>query len=155
MLRYDTDSDIFVSFFEETEPRLRRALSAAFGAEIGREAAADALAYGWHHWDRIGDMENPAGYLYRVGMDRARRMKPGAPRVDRVPPARSEVWVEPALPAALEGLSDRQRIVISLLHAFDWSMSEVADLLGVSKSTIQSYERRAMRKLRRSLGVVL
>jgi hypothetical protein len=29
----------------------------------GRDAAADALAYGWEHWERIKDMKNPIGYL--------------------------------------------------------------------------------------------
>ena len=31
-----------------------------------------ALAYGWQHWDRIGAMANPVGYLFRVGQSAAR-----------------------------------------------------------------------------------
>lgn len=65
----------------------------------------------------------------------------------------SEVWVEPGLKAAMASLSERQRAVVVLLHAFDWSMSEAAELLGVSKAAVQSYERRAMRKLQKGLGV--
>lgn len=57
----------FTSFVKETEPRLRAALVAHFGTERGREATAEALAYGWEHWERIRHMHNPAGYLYRVG----------------------------------------------------------------------------------------
>jgi hypothetical protein len=63
----------FTAFFREAEPRLRRALIAAVGAERGREATSDALAYAWEHWERIEDMENPAGYVYRVGRSRAGR----------------------------------------------------------------------------------
>jgi predicted RNA polymerase sigma factor len=70
-----TRSETFEAFFREAEPRLRRALIAAAGAEVGREAAAEALAYGWEHWDRVGAMENPAGYLYRVGRSKARRWR--------------------------------------------------------------------------------
>lgn len=155
MLRDDTASDVFISFVEESEPRLRRALTAAYGSEVGREAAAEALAYGWQHWDRIGSLDNPAGYLYRVGRDRARRMRPRRPSIELVPDDAPEVWVEPGLAAALESLSEKQRVVIALCHGFDWSMAEVAEFLGVSKSTVQSYESRGMRRLRRLLGVAL
>lgn len=153
MLRDETASDVFSVFVEEVEPRLRRALSAGFGPEVGQEAAAEALVYGWEHWERVGEMENPAGYLYRVGRDKARRMRPGRPAVGATSDASGVPWVEPGLAPALEELTEKQRVVVSLLHAFDWSMSEVAEFLGVSKGTVQSYERRAMKKLQRSLGV--
>ena len=152
MLRDETASDVFAAFVVEAEPRLRRALTAVFGPELGREAAAEALAYGWEHWERIAMMENPAGYLYRVGRDRGRRMKP-LKSVAGSAAVSGDVWFEPGLEAAMRSLSERQRVVVSLLYAFDWSMSEVAELLGVSKSAVQSYERRALRILQKRLGV--
>jgi DNA-directed RNA polymerase specialized sigma24 family protein len=42
---------------------------------------------------------------------------------------------------------------VSLLHAFDWTMSEVAEFLGLSKASVQTYEARAMKKLKSALGV--
>ena len=39
--------------FEEVEPRLRRALTVVRGHADGREAAAEALAWAWEHWDRL------------------------------------------------------------------------------------------------------
>jgi hypothetical protein len=54
----DTKADSFTEFARATEQRLRVALCAALGPERGREAAADALAYGWEHWDRISEMDN-------------------------------------------------------------------------------------------------
>ncbi len=152
MLRDKTAEGQFTEFVMAVEPRLRRAFSAAFGSQLGREATAEALAYGWQHWDRVGEMDNPAGYLFRVGQDKARRMRRGPPAVDRVSIGRVEPWVEPGLAPALRKLTEKQRVVVSLLHAFDWSMSEVAALLGVSKATVQSYEKRAMNKLQRALG---
>lgn len=98
-------------------------------------------------------MVNPVGYLYRVGQTRGRRLinrKSAAfpaVAVDRMP------WVEPGLPGAMKRLPLKQREVVFLLYAYDWSMSEVAELLGVSKATVQSYSDRAMRRLRRSLKV--
>jgi RNA polymerase sigma-70 factor (ECF subfamily) len=53
--------------------RLRAGLVAAYGPEIGADAAAEALAYGFEHWERVGGMDDPAGYLYRVGQSEARR----------------------------------------------------------------------------------
>ena len=55
----------YTAFVEDTQPRLRQALVARFGPDEGSEATAEALAYGWEHWERIGGMDNPAGYLYR------------------------------------------------------------------------------------------
>ena len=153
MLRDRTGADSFTEFARQIEPGLRRALTAGFGSDVGREAAAEALIYGWEHWDRVEGLKNPAGYLFRVGQRKAHRMA-GRSRVwGRDEVVFSEPWVEPRFETAWGKLSERQRIVFGLIHAFDWSLSEVAQLLGVSKSSVQSYEQRAMRRLRKSLGV--
>ena len=140
----------FTRFVEEVEPRLRVALVARFGSEDGRDATADALAYGWEHWERVRVMENPAGYLYRVGQHAGMRRwrRPALPP----PPQRSEPEVEPALPRALTRLSHRQRTSVLLVHGFGWTHEEVADLLGVSASTVRNHLRRGMNKLRAALG---
>ena len=39
------------------------------------KATAEALAWGWEHLDRLRTMENPAGYLYRVGYRRGIRQR--------------------------------------------------------------------------------
>ena len=67
--------DGFRVFVTDVEPRLRRALTATYGYERGREATAEALAYAWEHWDRVAGLANPAGYLYRVGQSRTRHKK--------------------------------------------------------------------------------
>ena len=150
----DVRADAFTSFVESTERRLRHALTAAVGPELGREATADALAYGWEHWDRVGGLENPAGYLYRVGRNLARRMNRTSAIFERVDQG-GEAWVEPGLPSALGKLPEKQRVVVSLVHGYGWSFSEAADFLGVSKGTVQSYVDRGLKRLRRELGVEL
>lgn len=62
-------------------------------------------------------------------------------------------WIEPGLRPALAALSERQRIVVALIHGMGMSFGEMADLIGVTKSSVQTHERRAMKSLRRSLGV--
>lgn len=148
-----TRVDSFTRFVAAAEADVRRALTAAYGNEAGREAAADAFAYAWQHWDRISEMDNPRGYIYRVGYNAGKRPSSAVLAFEVKEAADKLPWVEPGLAPALAGLPDQQRIVISLLHAFEWTMSEVASLLGVSKSTVQTHERRAMRKLRAELGV--
>lgn len=145
----------FERFVEEVGPRLQECLTALFGPLAGTEAAADALSYGWEHWDRVSGMDNPAGYLFAVAKGRVRRER-GRRFVllDRVDP-QGAPWVEPGLPDALERLSPKQRTVVMLVHSFGWSLSEVAGVLGVSKGTVQAHEHRGMSRLRKELGVEL
>ena len=154
MLADDTRAVSFTDFVERYEVKLRQALTATFGPELGREATADALAYGWEHWDRVDQTDNPAGYLYRVGYNRALRMKPKRMRLPSVDAGR-QPWIEPGLPRAFESLPEQQRIVVMLLHGYEWSMSEVAEQLGISKSTVQTHAERGLDALRRKLGVDL
>ena len=142
--------ETYTAFARDAEPRLRIALAAAVGQDLGREAVAEALSYGWEHWDRVGEMDNPIGYLYRVGRSRVRPTKRLVLPV--IPVSRSPL-VEPALPAALAKLSDRQRVVVVLVHGFDWTQKEVADLLEVDPPTVATHLRRGLAKLRRSLKV--
>jgi len=152
MIARDSQVDTFTRFVTDHESRLRQSLIAAFGGEIGRDAAAEALVYGWDNWDRIGRMENPSGYLFRVGLSRGRNaLSKRPPLFDPVEPARIPD-VEPRLPSALAELSERQRTVVLLIHSFQWTQSEVADLLGLSKTTVQNHLERGMSALRREIG---
>ena len=72
MVAPDSKVDEFTKFVTEHELRLRESLIAACGGEVGRDAAAEALVYGWERWDRVCGMENPVGYLYKVGLSRGR-----------------------------------------------------------------------------------
>ena len=142
----------FEEFAERVSPRLKAALVAAVGIDRAPDAAAEALEYGWEHWDRVRSMENPAGYLYRVGVSRGRRRRPLRP-VLPAPPSGEMPWVEPGLPKALSRLSEKQRVVVLLVHSFGWTQEEAAELLGVSRATAQTHLERGMRRLRSSLGV--
>lgn len=146
----DDGIEPFTAFVKKTEPQLRHALVAVFGQEQGREATAEALAYGWEHWDRVEAMGNPAGYLYRVG----RSHKPKSVVSTFVPvPIDRQPEVEPGLPGALGALSEKQRLAVVMVHAYEWSRDEVAAMLGISVSTLDTHLRRGLAKLRDGLGV--
>jgi DNA-directed RNA polymerase specialized sigma24 family protein len=141
----------FTAFVKEAEPRLRLALVAAFGQDRGLDATADALAYAFENWDRIEGMENPAGYLYRVGRSRA-RFAGIRPRFAPVP-VEDAPNVEPGLPSALRRLSEKQRVAVVMVHAYGWSREETALLMGLTMSTVDTHLQRGLSKLRNVLGV--
>jgi DNA-directed RNA polymerase specialized sigma24 family protein len=133
-----TVDERFSAFFVQAEPRLRRALVASLGPVRGREAAAEALAWAWERWDQVEALDHPLGYLYRVGQSRSRaRRQP----VIRGAVAHHEDWFEPKLTPALDRLSERQR-----------THREVAELTGLSISSVQNHLERGLSKLRKALG---
>ena len=143
----------FTEFVNGVEPRLRHALVARFGPDMGRDAVADALTYAWEHWDRVSSMDNPAGYLYRVGQRGAitalRRRHTRLPS----PPDQSPPRIEPALPECLKRLTPHQRTAVLLVKGYGYTYREVAELLDVGVSTVQQHVERALAKLRAGLGV--
>jgi DNA-directed RNA polymerase specialized sigma24 family protein len=144
----------FESFALGAEPRLRRALCSTFGPVVGREAAVDALAYGWENWTRVGAMANPVGYLYRVGFTAGRRAARQLPRNLHVASVDRELVIEPKLDGALQKLSPQQRAVVVLVHGYGYSLQEAADTLGLKRTTVQNHADRAMARLRSIIGEV-
>ncbi len=155
-------TDDFEAFVKDAGPSLKQALIAGFGGDVGREATAEALAYAWEHWDRVGEMDNAAGYLYRVGRNRALRMRGKRPLrlggsglafPDIPSPSKEFGWVEPKLPEALQALTEKQRTAVVLVHGCGWTFAEVAGFLDVSSGAAHKHMQRGLVKLRRALGV--
>jgi DNA-directed RNA polymerase specialized sigma24 family protein len=152
-MRTDTSrqTDTFAAFVAVTEPRLRRALVATYGPVIGRDATVDALSWAWEHWLRVGPMQNPTGYLYRVGQTAARRHLAVRPLSLPSRATDGEPNPMPELAPALARLSEQQRAVVMLVHGYAISRREVADLLDVGVSTVREHLARAMTTLRKEL----
>ena len=142
----------FADFVARVEPGLTQAFVARFGRDDGLEASSEALAYAFEHWPRVSAMENPAGYLYRVGRSRTRRIRRRTPVLPAVNVAHMPD-VEPELPGALAALPERQRVAVVLVHGLGWTQQETADLLGVSRTTLQNHLERGTSRLRRELKV--
>ena len=145
----------FERFAGEVEPRLRRALVAGFGAVVGREAAADALAWAWQNWDRVVGLDSPVGYLYRVGRTLAVRSE--ARDVPVAEPAPPIAWphdsFEPGLAPAIARLSEAQRCAVVLVVGFGYTLREAAEVLGVTASTVHRDCERALSRLRSEMEV--
>lgn len=139
----------FTAFFIEHESRLRRALVAAYGGERGREAAAEALAFAWEHWDLVAKMDKPLAYLFRVGQSRTRKRR--APVIFAYAENDSEAF-EPGLAPAVKALSVNQRTAVVLVCGFGWTLREVAELIGTKIPTVQRHLDRGLANLRSALG---
>lgn len=142
----------FDDFVRRVEPNLRRALVARYGTDRGRDATAEALAYAWEHRDRVVALTNPEGFLFRVAQSRSRRRRQALMRWWGSPS--DEYAFEPKLNLALRDLSPRQRVATVLCHGYGWTHQEVADLLGVSKSSVQVHLSRGLAALERAIGEV-
>lgn len=137
----------FAEFVAEVEPRLRRALIGAIGADRTGDAVAHALAWAWEHWDEVALLANPAGYLYRVARNSATPAPLGRVRwliheTSRIPD------VEPRLGPALSQLSPQQRSAVWLVYACRWSYAEAAEALEITPSALGTHLTRGMEKLR-------
>ena len=141
----------FAEFCGDIQPRLRQAFVARYGYTDAADATAEALAYAWEHWNQVSEMQNPVGYLYRVGQSKVRSIRRPAPLLAEVPPGKLPD-VEPGLPEALAELTEKQRVAVTLVHGFGWHMKEVAELQGVAVTTVQNHLERGLAKLRKRLG---
>jgi RNA polymerase sigma factor (sigma-70 family) len=93
-------------------------------------------------WDRVGTMDSPTAWVFKVALNHARR---SARRrtVERrllirnaaeaaVPAPAGEIW------EIVSALPPRQREVVVMRHVGDLKETEIADVLGISRSTVSS-----------------
>lgn len=137
--------------------RLRRALVARFGVDVGNEVANDALAIAWQRWSEVESMENRVGYLFRVAQSAARRHWRWSRRVDLAPVpdvvhGRSAADVyDDGLLAALGRLSHEQRVAVLLVHGYGYRYDEVGEILGTSVAAVTNHVHRGLRRLRKNM----
>ena len=146
----------FEDFYISSASRIRRTLSVILGnAELAGEATDEAMTKAYERWTRISRSENPAGWVYRVGLNWARRQmrrlsyditSPAAPNGTGEPPT-----PEPGLWRALDRLSTDHRTVVVLRYAEDWSVTQIARALDVPAGTVKSRLHRALNQLREEL----
>lgn len=98
-------------------------------------------------------MENPVGYLYRVGQtsvrSNVRRRRRAVLPVEE--PGYAMPEPNPGLQVALAHLTDDQRVAVLLVHAHGYSYAEAASLLDISVSTLRNHIHRGMNRLRKHL----
>jgi DNA-directed RNA polymerase specialized sigma24 family protein len=153
-LTYDYD---FEAFYAEARTPLARALAVTIGdRDLALEAVDEAMARAFQRWSRVARLDNPGGWVYRVGLNWAtsvlrRRSRP-VPGSWRPAPVEAPSPVEPAVFAALAELDVRQRAVVVCRYLLGWSEAETASALSTPVGTVKSRLHRATRHLSQRLA---
>jgi RNA polymerase sigma factor (sigma-70 family) len=141
----------FDDFYRTSRSELVRALSLTLGdVELATEAVDEAMTRAYQRWDRVHCLDNPAGWVYRVGFNWAvsvlRRRKNRRTLFTREPDGMP--WIEPDVHRALGELSVDHRSVVVCRYLFGWSENETATALGIRAGTVKSRLHRATSQLR-------
>ena len=152
-----TDAHVvdFDSFYRDCRRSVGRALALTLrDVDLATEVVDEALARAYQRWDRVGRLENPSGWVYRVALNHARsRIR----RITRRQPAPSGDGfvefsvVDPAIGAAIGALSVEHRAVVVCRLLLGWSELQTATSLGIRPGTVKSRLHRATRLLERRL----
>lgn len=155
-------------FFEYYYPRLVRFLTAqASNTEWAEDVAADAVVIAMDNWDTLLVIERPDSWLFKVAVRMLRRREARAREQcyldedlassggDLLIAAACDNWVSDHLDlvAAMRSLPRRQCEVIALHYLADYSVAEIAEILGVDQGTVKSHLCRGRESLRRALSV--
>jgi RNA polymerase sigma factor (sigma-70 family) len=138
----------FDAFYATARDTVGRALALTLrDPELAADAVDEAMARAYQHWPKVGGLDNPAGWAYRVGLNYARsrlRRRRGREdllhgRADHDGPS-----VEPAIAAAVDRLPERQRAVVVCRFLLGWSEAQTADALRIRPGTVKSRLHRAL-----------
>jgi RNA polymerase sigma factor (sigma-70 family) len=113
----------------------------------------------WERWDRVQEMENPAGYLYRTALNlhrkRIRRASVAIRRAVGLGSSRdslADVETRDAVVRALGTLTPRQRESVVLVDLLDYSSDEAGDLMGISAATVRVLASQGRAAIRENAG---
>jgi len=125
--------------------------------ELARDAAAEAMTRAYQRWNDVSLHRNPAGWVYRVGLNWARsrlrkfRREVRRHNLDLDRPALPPPVVDARLDAAMASLSVDHRAVVVLRFHLDWSEAATAEALGIAPGTVKSRTSRALSHLAEAL----
>ncbi|HWL42766.1 MAG TPA: sigma-70 family RNA polymerase sigma factor [Ilumatobacter sp.] len=149
-----SSSASFEPVFREQYPRLAALGAAMTGSlEAGHDLAQETMLRAYDRWDTVGGNEYLGAWLRRVltnlAIDRHRSSVSESAALTRATverfgetPALAE-WSE-----LIDGLDQRQRVVVTLFYGEDRSIDDIADLLGVPEGSVKSSLWRARQRLR-------
>lgn len=153
--RAHTQVSTFDTFYANSYHDIARALSITLGdAGWGREAADEAMTRAFDRWDDVAGYANPAGWVYRVGLNWARSWHR---KLNRRLPWTNEMVSLPqthdtSLDEALSELDVKYRAVVVCRYLLDWSTEETARALDLPTGTVKSRLSTGLAQLRAHLG---
>jgi RNA polymerase sigma-70 factor (ECF subfamily) len=139
----------FEDFYTANESRLFRALFVLTG---DRHQAEDlmqtAFCKVWERWDRVSDLDDPVGYLFRTAFNTHHSATRRAMRAARRLVDRSSDRPAPLEPAelaavrdratrALDVLTPRQREAVVLTALLGFGRADAAQVMGIRPATVR------------------
>jgi RNA polymerase sigma-70 factor (ECF subfamily) len=123
---------------------------------VAEELAQETLVRVWERWARVGGLEDPEAWMWRVAINlsRSSHRRSVAERraLQRVGGVRVLVpeptVVDEALLAALRALPERQRRAVVLRHVVDLPISSVAGAMGCAEGTVRALTHQGLERLR-------
>jgi RNA polymerase sigma-70 factor (ECF subfamily) len=153
---------VFDDFYRELQPRLLASLVAFSGdIDLAAEAVDEAFVRALVHWSRVTNMASPAGWLYRVAINVARRQarrsadehdvaaRLATDEARRVPPRGGDLDIE--LREVIARLPERQRLAVVLRYVADLPEADIARAMGIRRSTVAATLAKARTNLQRDL----
>ena len=154
----------FEQFFTANYERLVRSLSAITGdRETASDCVQEAFVKAASRWRKVSRLEDPAGWVRRVAINKSRDVHRANTRRLRRENAnelatshtRETGYIEDQgsleLRALLDELPPQQRAVTALFYLDDLRVADVAETLGLSAGAVKFH----LHKARESLRVVL
>ena len=141
----------FEAFYRRHHGDVCRALALTLSdVDLAHDAAAEAMTRAYQRWNTVGKYQNPAGWVYRVGLNWARsRLRKLLRRP--LPTLRNSediaLGVVNQMDTALAQLSMGQRSVVVLRYYLDWSERQIAEALNIAPGTVKSRLSRALDRL--------
>lgn len=143
VVKLSREPEPFDTWYAREHPRLVATLLLSTGnIELAADGVDEAFTRALEKWDQVSIMESPTGWAYRVALNHARRTARRRaferrlflrrPKDVQVPAPAGEVW------QVVSGLPPRQREVVVLRHIGDLREAEIAQVLGISRSTVSS-----------------
>lgn len=139
-------------------PTLVAALSHYCGdVHVAEELVQEALTRACQNWRRVGSLESPEGWTYRVAVNlansawRRTRAERRAYRRHGLAPGHHVEASTPdrvAVRGALASLTEPQREAVVLRYYLDLSAEQAAHVLGTTPGAVRGLTHRALRHLR-------
>src|SRR5262245_9481550 len=150
----------FDEFFEEEHERLYKALYFVTGnRQDAEDLMQDAFMRLWERWDRIDQITDPTGYLFRVALNGFRmRRRRAATALRKIAPIADErdLFAEAEMRTDVQrlllGLTVRQRAALLLVDLLGYPSEEAARILRVRPSTVRALATKGRRALRAKEG---
>jgi RNA polymerase sigma-70 factor (ECF subfamily) len=146
----------FDEWYMATQPRLATALHLAFGElDLAQEAADEAMTRACERWARVAGMSSPAGWVFQVGFNVARRRLRRRGFEQQVLRRRWTMVVDAPAGEMWElvaGLPSRQRQAVVLRHIGQLREREIAETMGITRGAVSSTLRAAYASLRTEIA---